>query len=68
MPVRWEEVLDIVGNALRLGISTNEIDWIVHEASIKRERYPSLLNYYKCPKSVCTLVNEVICRRIGTLF
>lgn len=58
------EVLDIAGKALRPGVTTDEIDRIVHEASIERECYPSPLNYYNFPKSVCTSINEVICHGI----
>jgi len=58
------EVLDIAGNAVRVGITTDEIDRIVHEACIERGCYPSPLNYYKFPKAVCTSVNEVICHGI----
>ena len=58
------EVLDIAGKALRPGVTTDEIDRIVHEATIERECYPSPLNYYNFPKSVCTSINEVICHGI----
>lgn len=58
------EVLDIAGKALRPGVTTDEIDRIVHEACIERDCYPSPLNYYNFPKSVCTSVNEVICHGI----
>jgi methionyl aminopeptidase len=58
------EVLDIAGKALRPGVTTDEIDRIVHEATIERDCYPSPLNYYNFPKSVCTSVNEVICHGI----
>ncbi|SAM08464.1 hypothetical protein [Absidia glauca] len=58
------EVLDIGAKAIRPGITTDEIDRIVHEATIERGAYPSTLNYYKFPKSLCTSVNEVICHGI----
>jgi methionyl aminopeptidase len=58
------EVLDVAGKALRVGVTTDEIDRIVHEACIERNVYPSPLNYYQFPKSVCTSVNEVICHGI----
>lgn len=31
----------------------------VHEATVEAGAYPSPLNYYNFPKSVCTSVNEV---------
>ncbi|RKU41322.1 Methionine aminopeptidase 1 [Coniochaeta pulveracea] len=58
------EVLDIAAAALRPGITTDEIDEIVHNACIERNSYPSPLNYNHFPKSVCTSVNEVICHGI----
>lgn len=58
------EVLDIAAAAIRVGITTDEIDKIVHEACIERNAYPSPLNYHNFPKSCCTSVNEVICHGI----
>lgn len=58
------EVLDIAGNCVKVGITTDEIDVIVHNACIERNVYPSPLNYMKFPKSCCTSVNEVICHGI----
>ena len=58
------EVLDAGGRALRVGVTTDEIDRVVHEACMERDCYPSPLNYYNFPKSVCTSVNEVICHGI----
>ena len=46
-------------NTCRAGITCEEIDRIVHEATIERGAYPSPLNYHLFPKSVCTSVNEV---------
>lgn len=53
------EVLDIAGRAVKVGITTDEIDNIVHEETLKRGAYPSPLNYHGFPKSCCTSVNEV---------
>lgn len=58
------EVLDIAAAAIRPGITTDEIDEIVHKACLERNSYPSPLNYNHFPKSVCTSVNEVICHGI----
>lgn len=55
------EVLDEAAKAIEVGITTEEIDKVVHEACIERECYPSPLNYYNFPKSCCTSVNEVVC-------
>ncbi|GAA5971567.1 hypothetical protein JCM11641_000644 [Rhodosporidiobolus odoratus] len=58
------EVLDIAAAAIRPGITTLEIDAIVHEECLKRDSYPSPLNYNMFPRSVCTSINEVICHGI----
>ncbi|SCV04725.1 LAMI_0H18580g1_1 [Lachancea mirantina] len=58
------EVLDIAAAAVKPGVTTDEIDEIVHNETIKRNAYPSPLNYYNFPKSVCTSVNEVVCHGI----
>ncbi|XP_053213435.1 methionine aminopeptidase 1-like [Panonychus citri] len=58
------EVLDEAANAVAVGVTSDEIDRIVHEACIDRECYPSPLNYYNFPKSCCTSINEVICHGI----
>ncbi|EGZ25952.1 methionine aminopeptidase, merops subfamily M24 [Phytophthora sojae] len=58
------EVLDIAGKALRPGVTGDDIDKIVHQACMERGCYPSPLNYYHFPKSVCVSVNEVICHGI----
>ncbi|KAG6890721.1 hypothetical protein C0995_005094 [Termitomyces sp. Mi166 len=65
------EVLDLAASHVRPGISTDELDEIVHNATIERNAYPSPLNYRNFPKSTrrqtgATLrsVNEVICHGI----
>lgn len=61
------EVLDIAGNAVKVGVTCDELDRLVHEATIERGAYPSPLNYHCFPKSVCTSVNEIICHGIPDL-
>ncbi|GMR48404.1 hypothetical protein PMAYCL1PPCAC_18599, partial [Pristionchus mayeri] len=58
------ECLDEAARAIAPGVTTDEIDRVVHEAAIERDCYPSPLGYYKFPKSCCTSVNEVICHGI----
>jgi methionyl aminopeptidase len=58
------EVLQLAGQAVKPGITTDEIDAYVHQLCIERNSYPSPLNYSGYPKSVCTSVNEVICHGI----
>ncbi|KAA1471203.1 methionine aminopeptidase [Dentipellis sp. KUC8613] len=58
------EVLDLAASHVRPGITTDEIDAVVHQACIDRNSYPSPLNYRHYPKSVCTSINEAICHGI----
>jgi methionyl aminopeptidase len=58
------EVLDVTSKGVRVGVSGDELDRVLHEACIDRGCYPSPLNYYNFPKSHCISVNEVICHGI----
>ncbi len=53
------EVLDVGAAAVAVGVTTDELDRLIHEAAIERDCYPSPLGYYGFPKSCCTSVNEV---------
>ncbi len=54
------EVLDMVLDAVRPGISTDDLDRLAHQHIIALGAYPSPLNYMGFPKSICTSVNEVV--------
>ncbi len=58
------ETLLHVGEVLRPGLTTDNINTIVHEDTVRRGAFPSPLNYKGFPKSVCTSVNEVVCHGI----
>jgi len=58
------ETLLLVGDKIRAGMTTDDINRIVHEDTIRRGAIPSPLNYHGFPKSVCTSVNEVVCHGI----
>src|SRR5271170_5032409 len=58
------ETLIVVGEKLRPGMTTREIDEIVHEDTLARGGWPAPLNYHGFPKSVCTSVNDVVCHGI----
>ncbi|KAG8226286.1 hypothetical protein J437_LFUL002725 [Ladona fulva] len=66
-PQLGREVLDEAAKVMGVGVTTDEVDRVVHEACIERECYPSPLNYYEFPRSCCTSVNEVICHGIPDL-
>ncbi len=58
------ETLLKCGDMIRPGITTEDIDRLVHDDTIRQNAYPAPLNYHGFPKSVCTSVNEVVCHGI----
>lgn len=58
------EVLAMIKEHVREGVSTYELDRICHEFIKKNGAYPSPLNYHGFPKSICTSVNETVCHGI----
>lgn len=62
------ECLVMVGEHLRPGMSTEDINTLVHDWIVAKDAYPSPLNYGNppFPKSVCTSVNECVCHGIPT--
>jgi len=58
------EILDLVGRALKPGVTGDFLDRVVYHACCERKIYPSPLNYSGFPKSVCVSPNEVICHGI----
>lgn len=57
-------VLDYVGERIKAGVSTEEIDKWVYEYTVSHGAIPADLNYEGYPKSVCTSINEVVCHGI----
>lgn len=58
------DTLVMVGKHIAPGITTDDINTLVHDYTIKHGAWPSPLNYHGFPKSVCTSVNEVVCHGI----
>jgi methionyl aminopeptidase len=58
------DTLDLVESKIRPGITTDEINTLVHDYTVKHGAIPAPLNYRGFPKSVCVSVNEVICHGI----
>ena len=52
------------GAAVAPGVTTDEIDAVVHAYLLDHDAYPSTLGYKGFPKSCCTSLNEVICHGI----
>ena len=58
------DAMYMAGEAIRPGVTTDELDRIAHEYMVSQGAYPSTLGYMGYPKSVCTSINEVICHGI----
>ena len=58
------QAIELAGSSIQVGMSTNELDVIVHDFLISNGAYPSTLGYRGFPKSCCTSVNEIICHGI----
>jgi len=58
------QAIERVGEAIRPGVTTEELDRIAHEFLIANNAYPSTLGYRGFPKSCCTSLNEVVCHGI----
>jgi methionyl aminopeptidase len=52
------------GAAVAPGVTTDEVDGVVHQFLLDHSAYPSTLGYKGFPKSCCTSLNEVICHGI----
>ena len=57
-------VLDHVSQHIRAGISTEEINSMVHDFTVAHGAVPAPLNYEGFPKSVCTSINDEVCHGI----
>ncbi|CUN05391.1 MULTISPECIES: methionyl aminopeptidase [Turicibacter] len=58
------KILDRVAQFIKAGISTEEINTLVHNYTIELGGTPAPLNYQGFPKSTCTSINDVVCHGI----
>ncbi|GAB3462392.1 type I methionyl aminopeptidase [Azotobacter salinestris] len=59
------EVLEMIGEHVRPGVTTEELDRICHDHIVNvQHAIPAPLNYKGFPKSICTSVNHVVCHGI----
>jgi methionyl aminopeptidase len=58
------QATQLAGEHCKPGVTTDEIDRIVHDFLCDHGAYPSTLGYRGFPKSCCTSLNEVICHGI----
>ncbi len=58
------KTLKYASQFIQEGMTTNEIDRLVHAFTIENGAIPAPLDYHGFPKSVCTSINEVICHGV----
>ena len=59
------EVLEMIGEHVKPGVSTDELDRICHDYIVNEQQaIPAPLNYRGFPKSICTSVNHQVCHGI----
>lgn len=56
--------LDLVSKHIKEGMSTEEINKLVHDYTVEQGGIPAPLNYQGFPKSVCTSINDEVCHGI----
>ncbi|GGJ77035.1 methionine aminopeptidase [Pilimelia anulata] len=56
--------VQLAGEHCKPGVTTDELDEIVHDFLVEHGAYPSTLGYKGFPASCCTSLNEVICHGI----
>ncbi|WP_089717660.1 methionyl aminopeptidase [Candidatus Entotheonella palauensis] len=58
------QTLDMVGERITAGVTTEDINTWVHDFTLAHGATPAPLGYHGFPKSVCTSLNHVICHGI----
>jgi methionyl aminopeptidase len=59
------EVLEMIGEHVKPGVSTDELDRICHDHIVNvQNAIPAPLNYRGFPKSICTSLNHQVCHGI----
>ncbi len=58
------ETLDFIVPYVKPGVTTGELDRLIHDYTTAHGAVPAPLNYRGFPKSICTSVNHVVCHGI----
>lgn len=53
--------LTYAGSFVKAGITTDEIDKLVYDFTLRNNANPACLGYNGYPKTICTSVNQVVC-------
>ena len=57
-------VLDLVGEKIQAGMSTEALNKLVHDYTVSHGGIPACLGYEGYPKSVCISINDIVCHGI----
>lgn len=58
------QLMDVIREKIGVGVTTGELDTLIHEYTLDHGHTPATLGYLGYPKSCCTSINEVICHGI----
>ncbi|MDY6825405.1 MAG: type I methionyl aminopeptidase [Thermodesulfobacteriota bacterium] len=58
------ELLDMAESMIEPGVTTDAINAVLHDHTVKHSAVPAPLNYRGFPKSVCISINDEICHGI----
>jgi methionyl aminopeptidase len=58
------ETLDMIGEYVVPGVSTNQLNQLCHDFMIANDALPATLGYRGFPKSCCISINHVVCHGI----
>jgi len=62
------ELMDVLRPSVQLGITTGDIDRLVHDYTLDHGHIPAMLNYQGFPNSCCTSVNEAVCNGVPGVY
>jgi methionyl aminopeptidase len=60
-------LMDYIRPFIKKGISTEEVNTLVHEYTVSHGHVPACLGYHGFPKSLCTSRNNIVCHGIPNL-
>ncbi|MCC0631169.1 MULTISPECIES: methionyl aminopeptidase [unclassified Clostridioides] len=58
------KILDYISDKIKVGMSTEDINELVHNFTLENGAIPAPLDYNGFPKSVCTSINNEVCHGI----
>jgi methionyl aminopeptidase len=57
-------LVDYIRPFVKAGVSTDALNELVHEYTVRAGHAPATLGYHGYPKSICTSINDVVCHGI----